>query len=197
MTFADFINTFFLGFENDISRMMLYTLGIVIYAIVFWKFYTNLSKRDLMKFNLLKFDFDTPGKKFLDLIEYFLKYLIISPLLIFIWLLIIIIFLLILAKSQSMYNILIIGITLIGATRITSYINEKLAEELAKLIPIALLAIFVAEPGVFSFDIILNKFVELNTYLPLVLRFLVIIVLLEFVLRMFYEIKELITGDNE
>jgi len=195
MAFTDFIDTFFLGFENDISKMMIYTLGIVVYSIVFWKFYTNLSRRDLIKFDLLKFDFDTPGRKFFDLIEYFLKYLIISPLLIFIWFLVILVFLFILSKSQSVYNILIIGITLIGATRISAYINEKMAEELAKLVPIALLAIFVVDPGIFSFDIVLNKFVELNSYFSLVLRFLVIIVLLEFVLRMFYEIKELISGD--
>ena len=196
MAFLDFIDTLFLGYESDISKMMIYVLGMVIYSIVFWKFYTNLSKRDLMKFDLIEFDFDSPGGKFLDLVSYFFKYIIISPLLIFIWFLVILVFLSILAKSQSMYDILIIGITLIGATRITAYINEKLAEEVAKVVPIALLAIFVASPNVFSFDLVLNRFSEITTYTGLLLRFLIVIVLLEFILRVVYEIKELIVGEG-
>ena len=195
MAFTEFINKLFIGYEKDIYAVLLYTLGVVIYAIVIWNFYTNLSKRDLIKFNLHNFDFETTGKKFFDLISYFIKYLIITPILSFFWFLVILFFLFVLAKSQTVYNILIIGITLITATRISAYYNEKLSEELAKIIPLTLLALFVVDPTIFSIDLVISRFNELPKFFPLILRFFIIIALLEFVLRIFYELKELITGD--
>jgi nitrate reductase assembly molybdenum cofactor insertion protein NarJ len=42
-----------------------------------------------------------------------------------------------------------------------------------------------------------NRINELPNFLPLILRFLVVVVVLEFILRFLYEIKELVTGDTE
>jgi|SRR3989344_539508 len=189
------IDKFFLGYERDIYAVLIYTVGIVIYSIIVWNFYINLSKRDLIKFDLYKFDIDSPVKKVFDIFSYFLKYLIITPLLSSFWFIVMLFFLFILSKSQSIYSILIISITLIGATRISSYYNEKLSEDLAKAIPFTLLALFVIDPAIFSINIVLARFNEIQNFLPLILRFLVLIVLLEFILRMFHEIKELIRGD--
>ena len=189
------IDKFFLGYERDIYAVLIYTVGIVIYSIIVWNFYINLSKRDLIKFDLYKFDIDSPVKKVFDIFSYFLKYLIITPLLSSFWFIVMLFFLFILSKSQSIYSILIISITLIGATRISSYYNEKLSEDLAKVIPFTMLALFVIDPAIFSINIVLARFNEIQNFLPLILRFLVLIVLLEFILRMFHEIKELIRGD--
>ena len=197
MAFTDIIDKFFIGYESDVYNVLLYTLGAIIYAIIIWKFYTNLSKRDLIKFNLYEFDFSSAGGKFFHLISYFIKYLILTPILTCIWFLMLLLVLFLLAKSQTVYNLLLTSFTLIGAVRAASYYNERLSEDLAKVVPFTLLAIFVIDPAIFTFDVITNRINELPNFLPLILRFLVVVVVLEFILRFLYEIKELVTGDSE
>jgi len=196
MSLNSFLDTIFIGYEKDIYAVLVYTIGIVIYSIFVWKFYAHLSRRDIIKFDLYKFDGDSPLKKLSDLISYFLKYLIMTPFVSAVWFIFMLFFLFILSKSQSVYEILIIGITLIGAIRISSYYNEELSKEIARVVPLTLLALFVIDPKIFSMSDVINRFNELPTFIPLIFRFLILFAVLEFVLRLFYEFKELITGDS-
>ena len=196
MSLSSFLDTIFIGYEKDVYAVLVYTVGIVLYSIFVWKFYIHLSRRDIIKFDLYRFDVGSPFKKLSDLISYLLKYIIITPFVSSIWFIFMLFFLFILSKSQSVYEILIIGITLIGATRISSYYNEDLSKEVAKVVPLTLLALFLIDPKIFSINDVVTRFSELPTFIPLILRFLILFAVLEFVLRLFYEFKELIRGDS-
>lgn len=189
----DLVNKLFIGYEKDLYAVLLYTVAMVVYAVIIWHFYRNLATRDLIWLNIYKVKKEKSTKKIVHVISYFIEYILLSPLLIFFWFIIITLFLFFLAKSQELYNILIIAITLIATTRISAYYNEDLSKDLAKMIPFTLLGIFILDPRFFSIDLVLQRFVELPGFFDLILRFLIVIVLLEFILRILYEIKQFLS----
>jgi hypothetical protein len=79
--------------------------------------------------------------------------------------------------------------TILAASRMTSYYDEDAAREVAKLVPIALLGVFIVDPTYFSLDVVIQRFYSLPNYIYLVLQYLVYIVFLEFVLRILFNIR--------
>jgi len=195
MGIQDYIISFFSGYEKDTYSLLIYIVSIIIYSFIVWNFYINLSKRDLIKFNLYKFDVDPAFKKFFDMISYLIKYIIVTPFLSAIWFIIMLTLLIFMAKSQEIYSLSIIVVTLIAATRATAYYDEGLAMELAKIIPFTLLTFFIIDPKIFNISVVLERFNEIPELIPLLLRFLAIVLLLEIVLRFLFEIKELFFGE--
>jgi hypothetical protein len=105
-------------------------------------------------------------------------------------------FLFIMAKDVSVRNVALISITLISTVRITSYLKEDLSQDLAKLIPLALLAIFLSNSNFFSWNLLIER---LNTMPSLgfeLLQFLVFAIILEWVLRISYFIKIAISQNS-
>jgi len=93
-----------------------------------------------------------------------------------------------LARNLDTNSILITSISLISAIRVASYYNEDLAKDLAKLFPFAILAIFLLDPSFFSIEQIIQKIFELPVFFILGLRFIVFVILLEWILRFIYSI---------
>ena len=57
-----------------------------------------------------------------------------------------------LTKSYTVLNILYISFVIIVAIRITAYYTEELSRDVAKMLPFAILAIFLVDSSYFSFD---------------------------------------------
>ena len=55
-----------------------------------------------------------------------------------------------LSKFSSPNHILVVSVSLVAAIRVTSYYNEQLSQDLAKMIPFALLGIFLVDATFFS-----------------------------------------------
>jgi len=107
------------------------------------------------------------------------------PFLIFFWFAIFTTFLIFLTENLEIQNLLIISATIIAAIRMTSYYNENLSKDLAKLLPFTLLAVSVLSPDFFNIERILSHFSRIPEFLNQIIIYLLFIVILEIVLRFF------------
>ena len=144
--------------QNFINLFLLVILLVGI-CILIWKFYTILSRKNMFKLNLNKFDKSTNSnfEKIFGWLLYFLEYIIIIPFFIFFWFALLTFFLLILTEIE-VGTILIIAAIFISAIRMTAYYREDLSKELAIMLTLDLLVFAILTQGVFSFERIINNF---------------------------------------
>ena len=190
----DIINNFLLNVEI----ITVSAIVIAIYAIVIWHYYRLLAKRDFFHFEGVKGD----GVwvwffNFLEELEFLVKYIIVYPLLSFIFFGIFSIMMFLLSKEQTIPVILITSVTIISATRITAYYNEDLAKDLAKLIPFALLGVFIVQANFFDTGLLLNRVIELPNFFVDIAAFIIYFLVLEIGLRIIYGIKRVIFNSGE
>ena len=166
----------------------IFILLISIYSIFVWKFYRFLAKRDLLELNLNQYNnSDHPFlKKFFEVLLFIAEYIIILPVVVFFWFFVISIILLLLAKEHSISNILLISATMVGAVRISAYYNEDLSKDLAKLFPLTILAVAFLTPNFFDLNDTISKISEIPNLFTNIIFYLIAIVILEFVLRIFF-----------
>jgi hypothetical protein len=174
-------------------QLFIFTFVLFFYAVFVWYFYKTLSKRDLFKIDLEKYNLPHVKHKTLgkagSVIKYILKYGLIFPVYIFVWFLVLSIFLLVLTEEATVNHILMLSIVVVSTTRVTSYFKEDLSNDLAKLIPFALLAISLVDPNFFSVETTIARLSEIPLLWSDILQFLIFSILLEWVLRSLYLIK--------
>ena len=175
-------------------QLFLFTFGLFVYAVFVWHFYKTLSKRDLFKIDLEKYNLPTVKHKTLgkvgSALAYILKYGIIFPIYIFFWFLILSLFLLVLSEEIAFNQILLTSIIVVSATRAISYYKEDLSNDMAKLIPFALLAVSLIDPNLFSIETTMLRLSEIPTLWSQILQFLVFSIVLEWILRILYLTKK-------
>ena len=88
-----------------------------------------------------------------------------------------------LSRSRPIEDILFLGIIVVAATRIGAYVSEKLAEDMAKLLPLTLIAIFLISPEAVTIKTITSSFSILLQQLPRVAKYLLFIIVVEWLLR--------------
>ena len=176
------------GYQSYFVLILMIIL-IAVYLILIWKFYKFLARRDLLELNLSQYNTSEHPtlSKMYDIGLFALEYIVILPIVVFFWFFIISFLLFFMAKDLPVGTILLISGSIVGAIRITSYYSEDLSIEVAKLFPLTLLAIALVTPGFFNIGDSIMKF-GLGTINLAVSTFfyLVIIIALEFVLRMVY-----------
>ena len=74
----------------------------------------------------------------------------IFPLFVFFWFSILSVMIILLSKTQAVGNILLVSMALVASVRATSYYNEDLSRDLAKMLPFALLGVFLIDISIFS-----------------------------------------------
>jgi hypothetical protein len=168
-----FINLFFIS------------LVIVVYAIFIWKFYRWVSKKDILELNLNKYNTSTHSgmKKFMAVVFYFIEYLIILPIVVFIWFLGFTVFLMLLTENLNLSALLIISATILTAIRMTAYYKVDLSRDLAKLLPFTLLGVSITQFGTFSFENVLGHLSQIPNFIQEIAVYLLFIVIIEFFLR--------------
>ncbi|MBU3904544.1 MAG: hypothetical protein KJ906_00120 [Nanoarchaeota archaeon] len=169
-----FIVSLYSGYEGQLITLAIYTVGMVFYAIVIWHFYRSLAKKEIFQ------------KKGIS--SYVLKYLVLFPLVASVWFLIISMFLFFLAKGLSVDQVLLASITIVSSVRAAAYYNEDLSKDLAKMIPFALLGIFIVDPSYFSYELVIQRIDVLPSLMPLILRYLLFVYILEITLRTFHNL---------
>ena len=172
---SQFLSPIYAGYEGQLITLATYTIGMLAYAIIIWHFYRNLAKKEIFKKK------STGG--------YIVKYLILFPLVSFLWFLVLSVFMFFLAKNMSIENVLLVSITIVSAVRASAYYNENLSKDLAKMIPFALLGIFIVEPTYFSMGLVIQRITTFPTLFPLVLRYLLFVYVLEIILRSLHGLR--------
>ena len=173
--------------QTAVKPLILFIAGIVIYSIFIFKFYRFIAKRDIFSLNLQKYSQSLLGtiKNIVDVIFYMVDYLLVFPLFTFFWFLILTLVLSTLSKSD-VSSLLLIAIALVSSIRITAYYNEDLSKDLAKMLPFALLGVFLLDIGYFSLEASIATIKGFPAMWKTMIYYLGFIILLEFVLRILH-----------
>jgi hypothetical protein len=164
-----------------------FLIGVSIYSVFIFKFYRFVAKRDIFKFEIEKFDDSNHSgiKKFFHVISYIIKHIFVLPLFIFFWFIVFAVILAFLSKNDSMQIILLISISMVSVIRIMAYYDEDLSKDLAKMLPFALLGVFLVDISYFSLSTSWETIKQLVGLWKIAVYCLVFILVLEFIFRTF------------
>lgn len=178
------------------ANLVVMALGIVAYAVVLGMFWKTLSRRNIFEIDWRKVG---PGRiaHSVEAIKFALEYIIVFPLATFAWFVVLGLFLFFMSKTATMADMMFISIALVAATRVCSYYDEEIAGDIAKTIPIALLAVFLAEPTNFSAPVIEERLADMVEIIGIALPYLIMIMGLEVVLRVLFLIKRRIWPEDK
>jgi len=179
--------TSFNDYFAQIKPLSLFVLGIVVYAFFVFKFYRFLAKRQI-----IKMDWHQRLKGFGGFLEtifkivfWFVENVVIMPLLVFFWFSVLAILILMVTKTHTPDTVLLIAMAIVAAVRVTAYYTEELSRDLAKMIPFALLGIFIVDMTAVSVSS-LSVAKELVQFLDKAVYYLVFVVIVEFVMSVVY-----------
>ena len=188
MDINDVFNT---GLNLDDAQSLLYdvaayVVGMCIYAIFVFKYYRFVASKDMFGLDLSRFEERSFrwARSTLHVILYAVKYLMVFPVFAFFWFAVITLILAFLAKDQSFSETLLVALATVSAIRVTAYYDEDLSRDLAKILPFAVLAIFLIDASFFSIRESLDILKEAGDYSEKIVYSLAFLVLLEIVLRL-------------
>jgi len=175
--------------------LVIYIFSMFIYAVFVWHFYRFIARREIIQICTSCRNKD--GKISSSRIAaYVVGHVLLFPFIIWVWFIVYSWFMFILAKDMPMGVILLISISVIGATRITSYYKEDLAKDVGKLLPFALLGIFLTSSvffsdttNFFSIEDIEKRIIEIPLFVSRIVEFVILIVAMEIILRILFLIK--------
>lgn len=128
--------------------MLLYVIGMTGYSIFIFEFYRFIARRDIFPLNLDQYAhgvqrFTNIIKRLLNVVEYLLVFPIITvaAALIFSG------FLAFLGGAYTAPELLMVAMVIVTVIRISAHYDESLAQDLAKMLPLALLGIFIVQGG--------------------------------------------------
>ena len=168
-----------------LSPILLYVAGMVVYAVFIFKFYRFLSRKNIFELELDKYNTSRFSylRKILGSIIYVFKYVLFLPILVFFWFGGLTVLLVFLAKEQPIENILMLSITVVSSVRVTAYYTEELSRDLAKLLPFALLGVFIVDMSYFSLWNSITVLLKLPSMWKIFVYYLVFLIILELVLK--------------
>ena len=162
-----------------------FTVGVAIYAVVIFNLYRFMSKRDIFNLDFSRFEESTRPvfRKTVHLILYVAKYLLIFPLFAFFWFGVLVVMVAFLSKTREVEDLLLIAMAVLTAVRVTSYYTEDLSRDIAKMLPFALLGIFLIDLRYFDVSTSTELLNRVGEEWRSIFYYWVFVVLLELVLR--------------
>lgn len=178
-----------IDFTRDISTIDLlgFSLGMVAYGIFIWHFYRLISRREIVSLHLNKYD--TDGRKITSIMVYIIKYVIVFPLVITAWFFVYSLFMFFLAPGIEQDFVFLVVISLVVAIRIAAYYKEDLSRDLAKMVPFALLGIFLVNTSLFTIDQLLARLDNFIPFVGKIATFVLFAIGVEAILRILFLIK--------
>tara|TARA_Y100000310_G_scaffold84897_1_gene81748 strand:+ start:1346 stop:1948 length:603 start_codon:yes stop_codon:yes gene_type:complete len=165
--------------------LFLFLIGMVVYSVFIFKFYRFVATRDIFELNLQQYQTRAKWawlKETLSILLYILEYLILFPIFVSTWFAIFA-GLLIILSNQSVEVILLIAMSIVATIRVTAYYSEDLSKDVAKMLPFALLGIFLIDISFFSLESIVAAITTLPTLLDTIVYYLIFAIFIEFLLR--------------
>ena len=171
----------------DLLRpVSVYIAGMAVYAIFVFTFYRFVAARDMFALDLSRYEQSRYKwlRSVLHVVMYVAKYILLFPFFAFFWFAVITAILAFLAKDQSFSQVLLMGLATVGTIRVAAYVNQDLSRDLAKMLPFAVLGIFLVNTSFFQIDDSLALLDETLDHTENILYYLVYLIALEFALRM-------------
>ncbi len=168
-----------------LGPVAVYVLGMSVYAIFIFRFYRSLAARDMFALDLSRYEESRRRfvRRVLGVVMYVAKYLVLFPLFAFFWFAVLTLILAFLSKDRAFADTLLIALATVSAIRVTAYYDEDLSRDLAKILPFAVLAIFLIDASFFEISESLSILERANDNRETILYYLLFLVLLEFALR--------------
>ena len=173
-----------------IKPLMLFVAAMVVYSIFIFKFYRFLAKKDIIEINLKRYNSAQHwlSKRVVSTILYVIEYIIFMPIFVFFWFGFFVVLIAFLSENMTIDQILLVAIALVGSVRVVSYYNEELSKDLAKMLPLALLGVFIIDMTKFSYTDTIIVIQNAAYSIDLIIYYLGFIVFLEFILRIGYDL---------
>jgi hypothetical protein len=160
---------------------------ITIYAVVIYHFYRYIARRDVFK----------PSERKHSKAIGFLKYFFLFPFVAFLFFIGFSLIFIFLTDSYEIIDVLYVAFAIIVAIRITAYYTEDLSKDVAKMLPFAILGIFLIDSSYFSMESVTERINTLPENINAIIQFLVLIILVEWILRIALNVKRAIFKKKE
>jgi len=182
-----------------LKPLLLFVLGMVVYSVFIFKFYRFVARKNIFKLNLSQYNTSQHPflKKFVGAVFYVVEYVLLFPIFTFFWFAVLTALLTFLAKESGIENILLVSVAVVGAVRVTAYYNEDLSKDLAKMLPFALLGVFLVDISFFSFNTSIETLKTIPQHISLIVYYLVFVIVLEFVLRILHGLFRFFVPEKE
>ena len=132
---------------DEMAKTAVIIVAIVMYSGLVFRFYRLLARR-----TMISIDITTDKEGFIGWLSrqnkrliFIILYVVLTPTLIGFWALVLSAILVILNGGQQLSSVAELAVAVVGAIRITSYFSENLAQDLSKMLPFAVLGVFLAD----------------------------------------------------
>ncbi|MFQ6030779.1 MAG: hypothetical protein ACE5Q6_25190 [Dehalococcoidia bacterium] len=183
------------GAATILKPLVVFVFGMVVYAVFIFKFYRFVASKDIFTFDLSKYEKSNfrGVRTALHVIFYVGKYLVLFPVVAMFWFGVLTVLLAFLAKNQDIGNVLLVSMAVVSTIRIAAYYNEDLSKDLAKILPFALLGVFVVDLSYFRVSDSLTSLQLAAGQREAIVYYLAFVILLEFALRISYPVIHFFT----
>lgn len=166
------------GYEAELQTLLVYGVGIAAFTmLVFGFFCTYLSRRN-------PFDGGKQGPHPTSRWARFAQGTLVFPAVSFLFFSILAASLFLLGKSQTTPQILLLSMSVVVGVRMTAFVSESAASDLAKLLPLSLLGVLIVDPSYASFSRSWEHFVTAAGLLGLLGRYFLLFIVLEATMQM-------------
>ena len=185
-------------FATDTFPTLMAIIAIAAYSGFVFMFYRLLAKRDLLTLDLKRYEDSMTGRirVFFRSLLFVAQYVLLIPILIGFWTVVMATILTLLSDSSDHSRNAMIATSVVGAVRILAYWTEDLSRDVAKMLPFAVLGVFL----VGSTSVNFSEFKALYSNLPELadayLNSLLLLSILETVLRVGHVVKDLFGGQR-
>ena len=181
-----------------LTPLVTWTIGLVIYGVFTFKFYRYLAQRDILELNLGKYRVYQYNvvQKFFAVVFWLIEFAIAFPVVVFFWFAVLALLIAALS-SHPLTDTALVSMALVASVRITAYWTEDLSRDLAKMLPFALLGVFLIDASVISIADQIATLPPLSELIWTLTYYLVFIVAIELVLRLIHVLRGLGVEDSE
>ena len=180
-------------FGRETYPTLMAVIAIAVYSGFVFMFYRILAKKDLLTLDLSKYadDFGGKVKKYLRSVLFVVQYIVVVPILIAFWTLVLAVILTLLSDNSDHARNALIATSVVGAVRILAYWTEDLSRDVAKMLPFAVLGVYLVS----STSVQWSEFRELLESLPELAKpffsSLMLLAILETLLRIVTTLKRI------
>lgn len=164
------------GLHPDLETLLIYGVGIALYTALVFAFYHNISRRDPFH--------SRERRGWWGRVVRGAETTLTFPVLSFGYFAVLSLALFVLAKSErATADILLLSMACVMGVRFSAHVSEAMADDLAKLLPLGLLAVVVVDPGHLTLLDTLRRFGETVSMAPVLLQYFALFIVVEAVLR--------------
>jgi hypothetical protein len=182
------------SFTDQVLPVFAAIVGIVVYSTFVFKFYRFLASRDLIDVDFSQYSEGFTGflKRLVNGILLIIQNILFAPFLISFWVLILAVILTLLSGGDDLYWNVLVATSIVGSVRVISYFSEDLSRDVAKMLPFAVLGVFLVDAGSFNWDAVSTLWGQLDVFAISFASSMVLVVLLETILRILSTLKQII-----